>query len=82
MITYDQIKQLANEEGMPVADLIALARQNDPFYCGSNGQVEKGRWFADLWQQLVLSLSKSSATLTASTCGASTTSSSPRTRRW
>jgi hypothetical protein len=81
MITYDQIKQLANEEGVPVADLIALARQNDPFYCGSTGQVEKGQWFADLWQQLVLSLSKGSATLTASTSGASTTNWLARTRR-
>ncbi len=67
---------------MPVTNLIALARQNDPFYCGSNGQVEKGRWFADLWQRLVLSVSKGSATLTASTSGASTISLSPRTRRW
>jgi hypothetical protein len=41
-------------------NLIALARQNDPFYRGSTGQVGKGRWFADLWQQLVLSLSKGS----------------------
>lgn len=53
MITYDQIKQLANEEGVPVADLIALARQNDPFYCDSRGLVKTGRWFADLWQPLV-----------------------------
>jgi len=51
MITYDQIKQLANEQGVPVADLIALARQNDPFYCGSTGQVKTGQWFAGLWQQ-------------------------------
>ena len=49
MITYDQIKQLANEEGVPVADLIALARQNDPFYCGSQGQIKTGQWFANLW---------------------------------
>lgn len=51
MITYDQIKQLAVEEGVSVTNLISLARQNAPFYCGSTGQVEKGRWFADLWQQ-------------------------------
>jgi hypothetical protein len=82
MITYDQIKQLAVEEGVSVTNLIALACQNDPFYFGSTGQVTAGQWFADLWQQLVLSLSKGSATLTASTCGASTTSLSPRTRQW
>jgi hypothetical protein len=81
MITYDQIKEIAQAEGVPVTNLIALARQNDPFYCGSTGQVEKGRWFADLWQQLVLSLSKGSATLTVSTCGAFTTNWSARTRR-
>jgi hypothetical protein len=45
MITYDQIKQLANEEGVPVADLIALARQNDPFYCGSRGQRGAGSYY-------------------------------------
>ena len=82
MITYDQIKHMANGQGVPVADLIALARQNDPFYCGSQGQVKAGKWFADQWQQLVLSLSKGSATLTVSTSGASTTNLSPRTRRW
>ena len=32
MITYDQIKQLAVEEGVSVNNLIALARPNDPFY--------------------------------------------------
>ena len=49
MITYDQIKQLAVEEGVRVTNLIALARQNDPYSCGSTGQVEKGRRFADWW---------------------------------
>jgi len=32
MITYDQIKQLAVEEGVSVNSLIALAHPNDSFY--------------------------------------------------
>jgi hypothetical protein len=36
MIAYDQIKQLAVEEGVSVNNLIALARPNDPFYRHAN----------------------------------------------
>lgn len=53
---YDTIKRLAKElrkEGTAcrVTDLIALAPQNDPFYCGSPAEMEGARWFASLWQQ-------------------------------
>ena len=34
-----------------VPDLIALARNNDPFYRGSKGDIEKALWFADLWER-------------------------------
>ena len=48
---YNTIKQLAQDEGLTVKDLIALAPQHDPFYVGTEGDLEKGRWFADLWHK-------------------------------
>ncbi len=48
-VNYRILKHLAKSQGLRVTDLIALAPQNDPFYCGSPGEVEKARWFADLW---------------------------------
>jgi len=48
---YSTIKQLAKVRGVKVTDLIALAPQNDPFYCGQEAQQEAARWFADLWQR-------------------------------
>jgi hypothetical protein len=48
---YSTIKQLAKERGVKVTDLIALAPQNDPFYCGQEAQQEAARWFARLWQR-------------------------------
>jgi len=32
--------------------LIALARQNDPFFAGSETDWEQARWFADVWKRL------------------------------
>jgi hypothetical protein len=51
MMDYAHIKTLAREQGCRVTDLIALAPQNDPFYVGTAGQQELGRWFAGLWQR-------------------------------
>jgi hypothetical protein len=48
---YSTIKQLAKERGVKVTDLIALAPQNDPFYCGQEAQQQAARWFADLWER-------------------------------
>lgn len=48
---YSTIKQLARERGVKVTDLIALAPQNDPFYCGQEAQQAAGRWFAGLWER-------------------------------
>jgi hypothetical protein len=49
---YTAIKHLASEiDGITVRDLIALAPQNDPFYVGTKGDLEKARWFAGLWHQ-------------------------------
>ena len=48
---YNTIKRLARERGVKVTDLIALAPQNDPFYCGQEAQQQAARWFADLWRR-------------------------------
>ena len=49
---YHTIKRLAGEmDGVTVGDLIALAPQNDPFYVGTAGDVEKAQWFAGLWHE-------------------------------
>jgi len=48
-MNYEQIKQLAREEGRKVTDLIVLAPQNDPFYTGTPGDWSLGEWFAALW---------------------------------
>lgn len=45
-IDYDFIKQTAKEDGRRVADYMALAPGNDPFYV-TPGRAEDGAWFAD-----------------------------------
>jgi hypothetical protein len=52
MINYDELKQMAKDTpGTNIADLVALAPKNDPYYTGSPGQLAKGQWFADLWNR-------------------------------
>jgi len=48
---YDHIKKAAGENGMRVADVLALAPANDPFYVGRPSQVLAATWFAGLWQR-------------------------------
>ncbi len=48
-MNYEQIKQLAKDEGRKITDLIVLAPQNDPFYAGTPGDWLLGEWFAALW---------------------------------
>lgn len=50
-LNYSTIKQLAAENGLTVASLLALAPKNDPFYVGRPAQVAAGEWFADLWNR-------------------------------
>jgi len=50
-MNYLAIKEKAKELGCSVTDLIALAPQNDPFYCGTPNDVKLAEWFADLWQR-------------------------------
>lgn len=48
---YESIKELAKQSGMKVADLLALAPQNDPCYVGTPADMEMARWFADIWER-------------------------------
>jgi hypothetical protein len=48
---YEQIKTLAKERRQRITDLIVLAPQNDPFYCGQPAQRSAAEWFAELWQR-------------------------------
>jgi len=49
---YETIKEVAKENGMSVKDLLALSPGNDPFYVGSQGQMEKARWFNDIYTKM------------------------------
>lgn len=51
MIGYTKIKKLAKELKCNIPDLLVLARQNDPFFSGSEASRIKAEWFADLWQR-------------------------------
>src|SRR5712691_1608703 len=48
---YESLKALAKELKRPVPELIALSRQNDPFYVGTEQDKIDGRWFLALWQR-------------------------------
>lgn len=49
--SYNGIKQRIKENGGRLADYIVLAAKNDPFYMGRPAQVERAKWFADIWQK-------------------------------
>ncbi len=50
MTPYDKLKLLKKETGVgKITDLLVLAPQNDPFYMGQLGQVEKSKWFTTVW---------------------------------
>lgn len=48
---YQYIKALSKELKTTITELIALAPQNDPFYVGTQGDIDKAQWFYDLWQR-------------------------------
>ncbi|MGH8604948.1 MAG: hypothetical protein ACREXR_19820 [Gammaproteobacteria bacterium] len=50
-MNYAKIKAYAKERGCRVDDLLALARANDPFYCGQPGHVALAKWFSSLWER-------------------------------
>jgi hypothetical protein len=48
---WEEIKGLAADMGLPVTHLLALSRQNDPFFCGMPAQRREAKWFAGLWKR-------------------------------
>lgn len=57
---YERIKQLAADLGkkngtrgrlVPVAELLAMSKNRDPFYAGAPAQRARAEWFAALWQR-------------------------------
>ncbi len=51
MMDYESLKELAKQLKRPVKSLLALSPGNDPFYCGMDAQVEKAKWFTELWER-------------------------------
>ena len=47
---YLAMKALAKAQGCRIADVLALAEKNDPFFAGTPAHVAKAQWFAALWQ--------------------------------
>jgi hypothetical protein len=48
---YDQVKELSKELGTPIPQLLALARNNDPYFAGAPAQTNKANWFGQLWRR-------------------------------
>jgi hypothetical protein len=46
-----RLKALALARGVPVSKVIAQSTDADPFYCGTDGHVAMGEWFAALWER-------------------------------
>lgn len=46
---YEELKAIAQEKGVSVKNLLALAPKNDPFYMGTPGDWEKANWFREIW---------------------------------
>ena len=51
MIDYLALKQMAKANKISVKKLLALAPQNDPFYVGTKGNVEKAEWLANIYRE-------------------------------
>lgn len=50
---YAAIQKMAKAQpGVRVGDLLALARQNDPFYIGTKNQMDAANWFKTMWERL------------------------------
>jgi hypothetical protein len=48
---YTEITALGASLGRSATDLLALARANDPFYCGSPTDLQRAEWFAEQWER-------------------------------
>ena len=53
---YSKLKAMAKATGCTIDNLLVLAPQNDPFYCGSPAQVVQAEWFADLYSRFDVQL--------------------------
>jgi hypothetical protein len=49
---YEDIKALARSRGCNIPDLIVLARNNDPFFCGTLAHRRDAEWFVWRWNKL------------------------------
>jgi hypothetical protein len=50
-IDFDYIKEYARQTGQKITDLLAMSPANDPFYAGTNRDVEMGQWFFGVWKK-------------------------------
>ena len=53
---YEKINRIMKErmatgENVHVEDLLAMDESNDPFYCGTPGNLIAAEWFAELWEK-------------------------------
>ena len=53
---YDEVVALAKALNRPSGDLIALARNNDPFFSGSLANRRDADWFLKMWRALSMDL--------------------------
>ena len=46
---YKRMRELAEESGLRVPDLLGMSSNNDPFYAGRPAQLPGAQWFAEVW---------------------------------
>lgn len=51
-LDYSTLKKIASRAGLSPSEILALAPQNDPFYVGAKGQLQKGQWFAAIYKAM------------------------------
>lgn len=50
-MSYQSLKALKKELRCNIPDLIVLAKDNDPFYMASKGQMIWAEWFTEIWER-------------------------------
>ena len=53
---YDSVVALAKSLNCPAGELIALSRNNDPFFCGTLANRRDADWFLNQWSMLEMNL--------------------------
>lgn len=51
-LDYQTIKQIAKDQGLRVADLLALASKNDPFFTGRPAEEKAAQWFTAFFKAI------------------------------